>query len=342
MIRRSWWGGALLAALLHAQATTTRPGAIAPSDVAALRKTAVALLNDDRPSEALALLRSLREVAPKDPDVLAFIGEAHAMQENWLAAREAFDAAFAVDPALATRVVNRGMALIKLRAIDAAAEDFRVLAERGATPALKARGHYGLGLVAEERGDVPAARSAYERSLALDGSRTLPRYRLALLKLRAGEAAVAAALLEEVVAKDVLLEGAAYNLAIAYEKAGDAKKAADWRGRFRDFRELKTTIDACRQRLRGDPNQAAALLEMARAFSRIGAAPEALGGYRRYLAVAPFDRVARLEAATLYVAVGDAVNARKEIQRLRQGVVGDAERAAIDALAARLPGTESR
>ena len=54
-------------------------------------------MNDDRPSEALALLKSLREVAPKDPDVLAFIGEAHAMQENWLAARQAFDAAFAVE-----------------------------------------------------------------------------------------------------------------------------------------------------------------------------------------------------------------------------------------------------
>ncbi len=341
MIGRTWWSGALLAVILHAQ-TTTRPAAIAPSDVAALRKTAVALLNDDRPSEALALLRSLREAAPKDPDVLAFIGEAHAMQENWSAAREAFDAAFAVDPALATRVVNRGMVSLKLRAIDAAAADFQVLADRGVGASLKARGHYGLGLVAEERGDARAARDAYERSLALDGSRTLPRYRLALLKLRAGEAAAAAALLEVVVAKDVLLEGAAYNLAIAYEKAGDAKKAADWRSRFRDFRELKTTIDACRQRLRTDPNQAAALLEMARAFSRIGAAPEALGGYRRYLAVAPFDRVARLEAATLYVGVGDAVNARKEIQRLRQGALGDAERAAVDALAARLPGTESR
>jgi hypothetical protein len=81
-----------------------------------------------------------------------------------------------------------------------------------------------MGLIAEERGDAKAARAADERSLAVDASRTLPRYRLALLKLRDGEAAAAAALLEEVVAKDVLLEGAAYNLALAFEKAGTPRR----------------------------------------------------------------------------------------------------------------------
>lgn len=332
----------LLAGALCAQDPATRPTAVAPGDLPTLRKTALALLNDDRPTEALALLKSLREAAPKDPDVLAFLGEAHVMLENWVAAREAFDAAFAADPSLATRVVNRGMCLLKLRALDAASVDFGTLAERGATSALKARGLYGMGLIAEERGDAKAARAAYERSLAIDASRTLPRYRLALLKLRDGEAAAAAALLEEVVAKDVLLEGAAYNLALAFEKAGDSAKAEAWRGRFRVFRESKTTIDACRQRLRADPNATAAVLEMARAFARIGAAPEALGGYRRYLAAAPFDRTARLEAATLFVGVGDFPNARRELTRLLQGGLTDSERATVEALAARLPKPESR
>ena len=138
------------------------------------------------------------------------------------------------------------------------------------------------------------------------------------------------------------MEGVTYNLALAYEAAGDAARAAAWRAKFKSFRKAKTAIDSCRQRLRVDPNQPSVLLEMARAYKSLGANAEALGGYRRYLAVAPMDRSARFEAATLYVDVGDAVNARRELARLSQSAATDADRARITELLARLPKPGSR
>ncbi len=330
---------------VEAQATTlptTRQAPLSVHDVPVLRKTALGLLNDDRPVEALALLKSLIEVAPRDADLLTFLGEAHVMLEDWHAARRAFNAAFELDPTLATRVVNRGMTLLKLGDVALADADFRRLADSGATPVLRARGFYGLGLVADERGDDAAARAAYEKSLSIDSTRTAPRYRLALQLLKSKEPASAARLLEEVVVKDALMEGVTYNLALAYEAAGDAARAAAWRAKFKSFRKAKTAIDSCRQRLRVDPNQPSVLLEMARAYKSLGANAEALGGYRRYLAAAPMDRVARFEAATLYVDVGDAVNARRELARLSQSAATDADRARITELLARLPKPESR
>ncbi len=92
---------------------------------------------------------------------------------------------------------------------------------------LGAKARLGLGFVAERRGDLDAARAAYEDAIRLDPGLIDARYNLANVTLRAGRRDDAAALYERVVAEDPSFFVARYNLGRLYEQAGRLDEARE-------------------------------------------------------------------------------------------------------------------
>lgn len=92
---------------------------------------------------------------------------------------------------------------------------------------LGAKARLGLGFVAERRGDLDAARSAYRDAIRLDPDLIDARYNLANVTLRAGRREDATALYERVVADDPSFFLARYNLGRLYEQAGRLGEARE-------------------------------------------------------------------------------------------------------------------
>jgi tetratricopeptide (TPR) repeat protein len=92
---------------------------------------------------------------------------------------------------------------------------------------LGAKARLGLGFTAERRGDLDAARAAYEDAIRLDHGLIDARYNLANVTLRAGRREDAVVLYERVVADDPSFFLARYNLGRLYEQAGRLGEARE-------------------------------------------------------------------------------------------------------------------
>jgi Flp pilus assembly protein TadD len=82
-----------------------------------------------------------------------------------------------------------------------------------------------LGLVYEEMGDQPAAERAYRRSIEIDGNFAEPYNNVGVLLRERGALADAIPMLEQAAALDPRLGPARFNLALAYEDAGERDRA---------------------------------------------------------------------------------------------------------------------
>jgi tetratricopeptide (TPR) repeat protein len=100
-------------------------------------------------------------------------GRKHAREKNYAAAIAAFDAALAADKTLAAAYSGRGHARLLSGELDAAKADFEAALTHNDKPAFQASVYFNLGQLAEKQRDVPAARSAYTRSVALRPNRTV-------------------------------------------------------------------------------------------------------------------------------------------------------------------------
>ena len=88
-----------------------------------------------------------------------------------------------------------------------------------------AAAHTNLGHIACARGDVPAARAAFETALALDPDQPEARFNLANLILEAGDLELAVAELRRVLQVAPDFADAHYNLAVALERLGGRAQA---------------------------------------------------------------------------------------------------------------------
>jgi Tfp pilus assembly protein PilF len=267
----------------------------AQSDLPALRRQAKALVFAEQPSAALEVLGRAREMAPKDPELLIWTGEAWFQLENWERAATAFREAVALDKDLGPHLQNLGHALLKLQRLREAKEQFQLIADKGPSAGAKARGLTGVGLALVEEGDEKLARARFEEALKLDPAQLRARYRLALIQIRADETAAAIENLRVVVEADPLYEGAAYNLALAYRTAKNETAAKDWEESFKQVRKAKRDLEDLKTALRKNPASVETALAIARVYARAGSNADAAEWFTRYLAARPNDVVAQQE-----------------------------------------------
>jgi tetratricopeptide (TPR) repeat protein len=95
-----------------------------------------------------------------------------------------------------------------------------------------AAAHTNLGAIAHRRGDVEAARNAFEAALGCDPDQPEARYNLASLLYEAGETEVAVAELRQVVQSAPSFADAHYNLATALERLGSKRQAREHLERY--------------------------------------------------------------------------------------------------------------
>jgi tetratricopeptide (TPR) repeat protein len=153
---------------------------------------ALALLYDQHPAEAAALLAALHTERPTDADTLMFLGSAFEMQQKMPDALEAYRAALAADPTNPDRTLDYTRLLMDMDRYDEAIQVVQTGVGVNSTTALQLR----LGAVEMIKGDYPAARDAFHAALNRDPTLDAAYVGLAQVDARQGSDADAIQILE--------------------------------------------------------------------------------------------------------------------------------------------------
>jgi len=130
-----------------------------------LRARARALLEDDKPADAVMLLEEATKMSPQDPESWAELGNARLALSQFGPAAQAFEQAVRLAPDLSTAQYNFAYALRKAGNLPRAAEAYRVYLTRYSDDA---DAHFGLAETLRALDDRIAAAEAYERYAAAE------------------------------------------------------------------------------------------------------------------------------------------------------------------------------
>ncbi len=160
---------------------------LAPDDPAVLGLYARALLLEERPAEAEAVLEDLRHIEPSAPDLDLLLGLAHSRLGEWRAAREHLEAARDLDPGNSRVRLFLGIAYQELGEDDKAEAELREAYKLD--PALETAGAYRLALLALRENRPDEAQRLLEEVLTkLPGSLLADSAAVYLLRIERGEA----------------------------------------------------------------------------------------------------------------------------------------------------------
>jgi tetratricopeptide (TPR) repeat protein len=141
--------------------------------LACVMAQALLLADSERAAEARRLLEGALQRLP-DGSLAASawhsLGIAHALLDDSARARAAHTRGIALDwdtDRLASNYYNRAEAAARLLDFDAAVSDYERAAALGREPDVQALSRFGLAVVLERRGDLPAAYAALDRALAV-------------------------------------------------------------------------------------------------------------------------------------------------------------------------------
>jgi tetratricopeptide (TPR) repeat protein len=154
-------------------------------------------------------------------------------QDAFAGAARAFREAFTIEPGLRLARINLPIALYyagQLREAAQAATDVRRDLPDAPQPS------YVLGLIARAQSQPQAAADAFTRVLALDPSDVGSRLNLAMIRLAQGQYQDVATLCRAVLTEEPYNATAAYNLALALDRAGDRAGGAQAMRRFEQLR----------------------------------------------------------------------------------------------------------
>jgi tetratricopeptide (TPR) repeat protein len=140
---------------------------------------AVALLEVGRAREALDKLETLLEKQPDDPDLLYYLGQAHAHLS-----RQAFDALAAKNPGSARAYQAQGEAALVVGNRESAEKHLRAALEM--RPDLRGV-HFGLGEIHLGSGDYAAAEREFREEARLNPGSAGVAYKLGVVLLNRGE-----------------------------------------------------------------------------------------------------------------------------------------------------------
>lgn len=269
------------------------------------------LIGSHEPRRALeTILEPLRSREPNNVQAHLLAGEAHFALDEFEAATRAFEAGLSRAPEVRGKVFNLGRAYEQLGRLAEASSVFQaMIGESDAS--LRTKGHYGMGLVEQARGDDVTAEKSFEAALRIDPNAHRPLYEMGLLRQRIGRLTEAARSFELVLELRPLHHGAAYNLALVYSRLGEAEKSQRARALHSRIMEGKKRISSLRDQLGVRPADPRIPAEIAEVYRALRSHEEALPWIRRALDLAPAD-------ASLALAFADSVG--------RTGRVADAER----------------
>ncbi|MBI1873975.1 MAG: sulfatase-like hydrolase/transferase [Acidobacteria bacterium] len=152
---------------------------INPNDATPVIGSASALAAQMRLNEALAKLQDAAILEPLSAEIPLARGKVYEMMDRDGEALEQFQRAVRLNPADPRPRARLADAALRLQKLDVAESEFRALLAMSYQPA---RSHYGLGRVAEAKGDRERAIAEYRRALALDPKLSVARQALAALK----------------------------------------------------------------------------------------------------------------------------------------------------------------
>jgi cytochrome c-type biogenesis protein CcmH/NrfG len=184
---------------------------------------------------AVAIVAAAQPGARLEPAYRASnLGVARLEQFDFDAAATAFRDALAIEPSLGTARVNLAIALLYAGQLDAA----RAAAEAAATALPDApQPPYVLGLIAKAQDRPDDAIAAFRRVLRLDPSDAATRINLGQVYLQQRDAVQAVSLFREALAAEPYNVTAAYGLATALLRGGQAAEGADAMTRFQSLRD---------------------------------------------------------------------------------------------------------
>jgi Flp pilus assembly protein TadD len=160
---------------------------LAPDDPAALGLYARALLLEERPVAAAAVLEDLRHLEPSAPDLDLMLGLARSRLGEWPAARDHLEAARELDPGNSRVRLFLGIAYQELGDGEKAEAELREA--YALDPALETAGAYRLALLALRESRPDEARRLFEEVLSqLPGSLLADSAAAYLLRIERGEA----------------------------------------------------------------------------------------------------------------------------------------------------------
>ncbi|MCA8962697.1 MAG: tetratricopeptide repeat protein, partial [Planctomycetes bacterium] len=203
-----------------------------------LRSHARELITLGESETALAILLALDENEPNQVDTLLLVGEAYYALDRYADAISYFERGLALAPQLRERAFNLGRSYELSGRYDEAERAFLPMAH-SEDPATASKGHFGLGLVFEGRGDRVEALRLYRKALEFDETNHRARYKIALEELRTGALEAAAEGFRAVLARRPLHHGAAYNLSLALRRQGKIGEADAALERWRKIKSGK-------------------------------------------------------------------------------------------------------
>ncbi|MFQ5654592.1 MAG: tetratricopeptide repeat protein [Planctomycetota bacterium] len=272
-------------------------------DLAALRARARQWIGTGRAREALELLLPLYPKHPEESRLRLLAGEAcFALGELETAVRH-FEEGLRIRPGLRGQVFNLGRAYQRLDRHEEAEGVFEAMRE-AASPALRSKAAFGLGLTREAQGREVEAEALFREALALDPGSHRPRYRLALLALRRGDEEKALGDLRAVLRARPLHHGAAYNLALTLGRLGRSSESRAMTVRYRAILDGKKRIAALQERVRADPTDGPSMRALAAVHRELKSWPQALSWLQRALSLEPTSIPLALDLASTLRAAG--------------------------------------
>lgn len=131
------------------------------------------LIGQNRPGEALKLLKPLAKQTKNDPDLAINMGGALILQRKWAQAVKVLEAASKSSPDNVMIWVNLGAAYLgRLETAGPAHQDRAIRAYEQAIrlDPMAPNVHYHLGLIYKERGELIRAAAFFQRALEVNGA----------------------------------------------------------------------------------------------------------------------------------------------------------------------------
>ena len=277
------------------------------------------LIAEGRAIVALPYLEAYLVQYPENPALLLLKGEACFALERYQRAVDSFSRGVEKEPKKLGELFNYGRALQNLGQHEEAIRVFRAMQSRQET-ALRVRGIFGEGLSLQSQNQLQEARRKFEEVLKIDDQFDRARYRLAQLLLDE-DPRLALDLLDQVLLRDPLQHGAAYNRALALRNLNKPEDARAAMARYQRILSGRSRIALLKERWALQPGDGAILLELGRVHRELSVYGESLRWFARAGAAMPNASEPPLETVRTLLLAGRMTEAEQLVQRLGETAI---------------------
>lgn len=183
---------------------------------------AVLAIDEERYADAEANIAKAERLMPSNVYVRLWRGRVESARERWTSAEQAYRGTLGLAPGHLDARRGLAFALFMQGRTDEARPELLALEREGA---LDADTRYALGYLADIAGDAPRATALYRAALAAEPEHVRAAYNLAVALQRAGDRAGAIVLYEQLHGRGQAAPDALYNLAVALWQTDQLERA---------------------------------------------------------------------------------------------------------------------